>query len=196
VSGVGFNLGTLLPTLSAQRVRLRWLRDEDVPALFAIFGDPAVTRYWGHPVLPDSNAATALLQEIRELFTQQRLFQWGVALVDTDALIGTCTLAALDRENRRAELGFALARTFWGQGYMTEILRVLLRFAFGDLQLHRLTADTDPRNQPSIRTLERFGFRREGYLREHHLTQGEPQDSLIFGLLSYEWRKLNPTEIS
>ena len=44
MSSVGFNLTMALPTLSAQRVRLRWLEDKDVPALFAIFGDPQVTR--------------------------------------------------------------------------------------------------------------------------------------------------------
>jgi len=189
VSDADFNLGTVLPTLAAQRVRLRWLRDEDVPALFTIFGDPQVTRYWGHPAMPDLNAATKLLNEIRECFTRQQLFQWGVALAETDAVIGTCTLASLNSENRRAELGFALARTYWGHGYMNEILQILLRFAFSELQLHRLTADTDPNNQRSIRTLERLGFRREGYFREHYLIQGEPQDAILYGLLRSEWQK-------
>ena len=183
-----FNLGSSLPTLKAQRVHLRWLRDEDVPALFAIFGDPQVTRYWGHRVMPDVNAAASLLEEIRTLFVQRRLFQWGVALSETDQIIGTCTLASLNAENRRAELGFALAHAHWGNGYMTEMLRVLLRFAFDEMQLHRLTADTDPNNQPSIRLLERLGFRREGYFREHYLVQGEAQDSIMYGLLRSEWK--------
>jgi len=165
VSNADFNLGTALPTLTAQRVRLRWLRDEDVPALFTIFGDPEVTRYWGHPAMPDLNAATKLLNEIRECFTRRQLFQWGVASVETDVVIGTCTLASLNYENRRAELGFALARAYWGLGYINEILQILLRFAFLEMQLRRLTADTDPNNQPSIRTLERLGFRREGFPR-------------------------------
>jgi RimJ/RimL family protein N-acetyltransferase len=172
-------------------VRLRWLKDEDVPALFAIFGDPEVTRYWGHPVLPDLSAATALLADIREQFARQRLFQWGVALLVTDALIGTCTLASLNSENRRAELGFALARAYWGKGFMDEGLRELLRFGFSEMRLHRLTADTDPRNERSIRTLERLGFRREGCLREHYLVHGEPQDSILYGLLRSEWAKLH-----
>lgn len=183
-----FNLGTHLPTLKAQRVHLRWLRDEDVPALFAVFGDPNVTRYWGHRVMPDVKAAAALLEGIRTSFTQRELFQWGVALSETDSIIGTCTLASLDLENRRAELGFALAQAYWGHGYMTEMLRVLLQFAFTEMQLHRLTADTDPNNQPSIRLLEKLGFRREGYFREHYLVQGEPQDSIMYGLLCSEWR--------
>ena len=193
MSNVGFNFnpGTVLPTLPGQRVRLRWLRDEDVAALFRIFGDPEVTRYWGHSVLPDLSAARVLLKEIREKFAQQRLFQWGVALLATDAVIGTCTLASLDSENRRAELGFALARAYWGQGYMGDALRALLRFGFSDMQLHRLTADTDPRNERSIRIMEQLGFRREGYLREHYLLHGEPQDSILYGLLRSDWEEVS-----
>jgi len=189
MDNASFNPGIVLPTLAAKRVRLRWLRDEDVPALFTIFGDPEVTRYWGHPAMPDLDAATNLLNEIRQCFTRRQLFQWGVALIETNAIIGTCTLASLNSENRRAELGFALARSHWGHGYMNEMLQVLLRFAFAEMQLHRLTADTDPNNHSSIRLLERLGFRREGYFREHYLIQGEPQDAILYGLLRSEWQK-------
>ena len=190
LNDANLNLGDSLPTLKAQRVHLRWLRDEDVPALFSIFGNPAVTRYWGHPAMPDVKAAAALLENIRTSFTERSLFQWGVALSETDSIIGTCTLASLNLKNRRAELGYALAQSYWGQGYITEMLRVLLQFAFSEMQLHRLTADTDPNNQPSIRLLERLGFRREGYFREHHLVQGAPQDSIMYGLLRSEWEVL------
>ena len=196
MNSVGFNLTMALPTLSAQRVRLRWLEDKDVPALFTIFGDPQVTRcYWGQPVLPNPSAAAALLADIRQKFAEEQLFQWGVALADTGALIGTCTLASLDAANRRADLGFALARAYWGHGHMQEALRVLLRFAFSDLQLRRLTADTDPRNAPAIRTLERLGFRREGLLREHYLLHGEPQDSILYGLLRSDWQTLSSMKV-
>ena len=106
---------------------------------------------------------------------------------DGGQLVGTCTLAHLDAVNRRAELGFALAREFWGKGYMKAALRVLLNFAFGNLGLHRLYADADPQNARSIRTLERLGFVREGLFREHYLVQGHPQDALMFGLLKTEW---------
>jgi ribosomal-protein-alanine N-acetyltransferase len=186
VSGGAFDVGLTLPTLSAERVRLRWLTATDIPALYAIFGDAEVTRYWGFATLPDLAAAEALLAEIHRGFHQRTLFQWGVETIGTGEVVGTCTLAALDAANRRADLGFALGRAFWGRGYMTEILPPLLRFAFADLALHRVTADADPRNERSIRILERLGFRREGYLREHYLVQGEAQDAVVYGLLRSE----------
>lgn len=175
-----------LPTLDAGRVRLRWLTNADVAGLFAVFGDPEVMRYFGFAALPDEAAAEALLAEIHRGFREHVLYQWGVETVDGE-LVGTCTLARIDRANRRAEMGFALARTFWGRGYMAAALPAVLRFAFERLALHRVVADTDPRNAPSIRALERLGFVREGVLREHYLVQGEPQDAIVYGLLRSDW---------
>lgn len=176
-----------LPTITTERLRLRWLTPADVPALFAIFGDPAVCRYWSRSALPDLAAAASLQGEIARCFAERSLFQWGLAERDTDTVVGTCTLAALSSEHRRAEVGFALAQAVWGRGYLAEALHALLTFAFDTLELHRVEADVDPRNARSIRVLERAGFRREGHLRERYHLAGEVQDAVIYGLLRREW---------
>lgn len=175
-----------LPTIETERLRLRWLTAADVPALFAIFGDAEVCRYWSSPPMPDIAAAEALLREIEACFAARSLFQWGIAERDSDAVIGTCTLASLSAEHRRAEVGFALARSAWGRGYLAEALPALLAFAFDTLGLHRIEADVDPRNARSIRVLERVGFQREGYMRERYHLSGEIQDAVMYGLLHRE----------
>lgn len=176
-----------LPTLVTSNLHLRALTRADVSALFSIFGDPEVTRYWSHPALPTEDDAEKLHEHIISGFKKRSLFQWGLARREDDIVVGTCTLAGLDRGHRRAELGFALARAQWGQGLMAEMLPVLVDFAFGPLSLHRLEADVDPRNSASLRTLERLGFRKEGYLRERYHVGGETQDSVLLGLLAAEW---------
>jgi RimJ/RimL family protein N-acetyltransferase len=176
-----------LPTITTSRLRLRPLTPEDVPSLFGVFGDPVVCRYWSRPALPDLEAAATLQREIAQCFAERSLFQWGVAERETDAVVGTCTLAALSPEHRRAELGFALAQAVWGRGYLAEALPALLAFAFETLALHRLEADVDPRNARSIRVLERAGFRREGFMRERYHLAGEVQDAVMYGLLRHEW---------
>ncbi|HKG93293.1 MAG TPA: GNAT family N-acetyltransferase [Gemmatimonadaceae bacterium] len=177
----------VLPTLATERLTIRWLTAADVPALFAIFGDADVCRYWSHPPLADLAAASRLLAEIHAYFAARTLFQWGIARRDGGGVIGTCTLASIDAAHRRAELGFALRRDCWGRGYIAEALPALLAFAFETLGLHRLEADVDPRNEASVRVVERLGFRREGLLRERYHVLGDVQDSLIYGLLRREW---------
>jgi RimJ/RimL family protein N-acetyltransferase len=161
-----------------------------VEALYQIFGDPEVIRYWSSPALTDRAAAEALLQEIHDYFARGTLYQWGIARPETDQVIGTVTLAWIEREHRRSEVGFALAQPAWGHGYATEAVARLIEYAFDDLELHRLGADVDPRNEPSIRLLERLGFQREGLLRERYHLAGEIQDSLIMGLLRRDWEEL------
>ena len=176
-----------LPTLITDRLVLRSLALSDAPALFAIFGDPAVCRYWSRPALSDLSAAMELQREIARHFAARTLFQWGIAEQATGAIVGTCTLAALSSEHRRAEVGFALGQAVWGRGYIAEALPALLGFGFDVLGLHRLEADVDPRNERSIRALERVGFAREGYLRERYFLHEEVQDAIVYGLLRREW---------
>ncbi len=132
--------------------------------------------------------AEKLLGEIRSLFRSRTLFQWGVARVEDDAVLGTCTLARLDAKHRIAEVGFALARDRWGRGYMKEALPLMIDFAFSRLGLRRLEADVDPRNIAALGLLERFGFKQEGLLRERYCMNTELQDAVLLALLGREWK--------
>lgn len=181
------DLGRRLPTLEGERVELRWIEAGDLPALEAIFSDPEVTRFLGTPRIRGRRDAERFLGEIRAGFRERTLLEWGVAERTGGSLIGTCTLAGVSWLHRRAEVGFALNRRHQGQGIMSEALPLLVGFAFRELGLHRLEADADPRNVPSLRLLERSGFRREGYLRERYHQEGELQDAVFFGLLRREY---------
>lgn len=166
---------------------LRAITAEDADALFRIFGDPVLTRFWGHPALPDEAAADRLVAEIQAGAASGELLQWGIELDEASGLIGTCTLAAVDRTHRRAELGAALAPEVHGRGFAEEAARAVIRFGFEELDLHRITADVDPRNEAALVLARRLGFREEGRLREHHLQHGEWQDGVLFGLLASEF---------
>ena len=176
-----------VPTINANRVTLRPIDERDLDSLFTIFSDPEVMRYWSSPPLKDQEAARALLSDIQDKFRRKLYFQWGVAHRADDTLIGTSTLFHIESNNHRAEIGYALGRAHWGKGYIQEALRALLGYAFSELNIQRIEADVDPRNEASIRTLERLGFQKEGYLRERWKVNGEVQDALFYGLLRREW---------
>lgn len=178
--------GDALPTLRAKRVELCALTVADVPALFELFGDPAVTRYWSWPAFERIEQAADLFAQIAQSFADKSLFQWGIREVESGRVIGTTTLFQLDGRHRRGEVGFALRQDRWGQGLAGEAVARLLDFSFGELELHRLEADADPRNAGSLKLLERAGFRREGYLRERYHVNGEIADAVLLGLLRSE----------
>jgi RimJ/RimL family protein N-acetyltransferase len=177
-----------LPVIKTSRLTLRWISEDDIDSLYEIFSDPQVMRYWATTPLLDREAAVAMQSDIAKGNLNDTVWKWGVALSDNDKLIGTCTLFHLNLDNGRAEIGYALGRAYWGNGYMNEALKALVKHAFEVVQLRRLEADVDPRNAGSIRTLERLGFQREGYLRERWHVGGEIQDALFYGLLKREWQ--------
>jgi len=178
-----------VPTLAADRVTLRPLRSDDVYALFAIFSDAEVARYWSRPPMTHLAQARTMLRQVREGYRSGEILQFGIERKEDGAVIGTCTLFHIHAQSRRAELGYALGSAYWGQGYMHEALQRLARYAFEDLDFIRLEADIDPRNEPSERTLLRLGFVKEGHMRERWIVGGVVSDSAVFGLLRREWRR-------
>ena len=178
-----------LPIITTPRLVLRWISEDDIDSLYEIFSDPHVMRYWSTVPLPDREAAVALQREIAEGNGSETMLKWGIALRDSNRMIGTTTLFNLSLDNGRAEIGYAMAHAYWGKGYMNEALTALVAHAFEVMELRRLEADVDPRNAASIRTLERLGFQREGFLRERWHVNGEIQDAFFYGLLRHEWLK-------
>ena len=176
-----------LPLLQGARVHLRMLRAADVPRLYAQFGDPKVMLYWSRPPLMRIEEAQTLFEELDRGVRAGEFAQWAIARRSDDLMIGSCALFAHEPAHRRAEIGYALARAHWGQGHAQEALRLALEYAFNVLNLHRLQADSDPRNAASIRLLERLGFVREGLLRERWHVGGEIQDSAIYALLACDY---------
>ena len=95
----------------------------------------------------------------------------------------------LDEEGRIGDLGYSIARAWWGQGMVTEAARALIDAAFESMPtLTRIRASADSRNHASLRVLEKVGMTREAVLRGNHYTRDEACDEVCFGLLRGEWR--------
>ena len=183
-----FEWGLHLPTLRAERLTLRTLTEADVADVLTVFSDPLVLRYWDGPLMTTTQDVMQYIERIHYGFRRRELMQWAIADAATDAVIGTCTLTHLSITHERAEIGFALRQTRWGQGLGSEAVTVAINFAFQELGLNRIEADVDPRNERSLKLLERLGFHREGHLRERYYMNGERQDAVMMAVLQADWR--------
>ena len=170
--------------LRTARLTLRPVGLADVDALFALFADPQVVRYWSRPAWTERRQAEELVAADVAGLGEGQAVRLGVVLVDEDRPVGTFSLFALDRGSRRVEIGYALAPAVWGRGLATEAGRAVVDHAFDVLGLNRLEADVDPRNVSSARVLERLRFRQEGLLRERRIVASEISDSALYGLLN------------
>jgi RimJ/RimL family protein N-acetyltransferase len=119
----------------------------------------------------------------------ERTQQPSWAMLFEERVVGGITLR-ISQAHRLAELGYALARSCWGQGLATEAARAVLDTAFEVLSdLNRVRAIADPRNVSSLRVMEHVGMTREGLLRQNRVLRGELVDEVWCGILRKEWER-------
>ena len=110
-----------------------------------------------------------------------RLVFFSAAALGVSAT-ATWFLRIVSTRDKRAKMGYGLARAHWGHGYATEAGRLLVRFGFEQLGLVRIQAACAVENERSARTLERIGMQREGRL-AHYRWKGErPTDHYLYAL--------------
>lgn len=170
--------------LPGERLTLREFDDSDEEALHAFASDPVVTRFttWG----PNTPADTrAFLDAVRDQARSTARNRFALAAVDsaTGRLLGSAELFVESREHLRGELGWVFDPAYWGRGYATEATRLLLRFGFDDLGLHRIAATCHPDNRASARVLEKSGMSFEGRMRGHMRVRDGWRDSLLFAVV-------------
>lgn len=174
----------LTPTiLETERLRLRWITPGDAEALFAVLSDPLVTQYWsGGPWTSIEQAHKSIADSLANYADGSGL-RFVIELAGTPGMIGYVSLHHFVDASRRCEVGYALARPYWNQRYAGEALGAVIDYGFRELDLNRIEADIDPANVASARLLERYGFRKEGYMPERWIVNGQPADTVYYGLL-------------
>jgi ribosomal-protein-alanine N-acetyltransferase len=177
-----------VPVLESERLTLRGLRVDDAGDLFEVYSDPEVMRYWSSLPHPDRRRTRESIESIIAEVERGETLQWAIERRADGRVLGAITLM-LEQRQPRAELGYILGREHWGQRYAGEAQRRAIDYAFDELGLHRLEADTHPENTASSRSLERLGFRREGLLRERWQVGEAFSDSVVWGLLASDWRQ-------
>lgn len=178
------------------RLLLRELVEADAAAANTYECDPAAVRYQSHAPrsLTESLAYIQRVNVSTLEHTPRRLFDMAVTLRTASdepsggTFIGRAGLHITDPLSGQAELWYILHPAHWGRGYIPEALQGLLRLGFGELGLHRVIIDTDPRNHASIRVAQKLGMRQEAHFIENIFLKGEWCDSLIFALLDREFR--------
>jgi RimJ/RimL family protein N-acetyltransferase len=143
------------------RLILRRLSLADLPALTDLFADPKVMRFGDGPRSPEW--ARDWLDDCLASYERLGYGPWAVVEKAGGATIGYCGLFFYPDVNGRpeTEIGYRLARAYWGRGYATEAVMAARDYAFTALGLTRLIALIDPANAASIRVAEKAGLRYE-----------------------------------
>jgi len=174
------------PELLTERLRLRALTPRDASAVLAVVGDPEVTRYHSVPTLTTLAEAQAALERLGIALLARDAIRWAIELVEHGEMIGTVGLLRFDFEHRHAEIGYEIARRWWGLGLTPEAAAAVIRYGFSVLGLHRIDAGVLPENDASVRVLQKLGFIEEGTRRDYLYSKGRFHSFRWFSLLETE----------
>jgi ribosomal-protein-alanine N-acetyltransferase len=179
------------PQISTGRLRLTQISSSDGAALFAMFANPDVVRYYDLAPLTDLLQAEKLIELFASRHRSGLGIRWAIRLGQSEELIGTCGFNSWSDKMRNATIGYDLHPAHWRRGYATEAVAAAISAAFsGRLPcglLHRIQADVIPGNAASEKLLLKLGFREEGVRRESAYLHGAFHDMKCFGLLKPEF---------
>lgn len=174
--------------IETPRLLLREFRLADELDIHEYASDPEVVRLmiWG-PNTPELTRAflARTLEEQKEW--PRNSVGLAIELKDERRMIGSIGLRIKDEPNRTADIGYVLARRYWGRGYMPEAARAIVDAAFRRAGLHRVWATCDPRNRASYRVMEKIGMRREAHFRKNAFEKNEWRDSYLYAILAEDW---------
>lgn len=172
------------PVLETPRLILRPFGDEDAPALIRELGDVEVARETltiPHPYTPER--AAEFLADLPRRYAAGKAVVWAITERAAGALVGAVGLT-LTRAHRRAELGYWIAKSRWGQGVATEAARAVIQYGFADIELHRIDAHHFVENPASGAVMRKLGMQREGRLRAMVWRDGVPRDLELYAVLA------------
>lgn len=170
--------------LEGECVRLRPVEERDLPHFVEWLADREVTRWLAAIGDPPT------LEEERDWYFNLREnpdnVLWAIETLDGQ-LLGTVELRVTPR-SERAELGIAIQdKAHWSKGYGTEVIHLVLEFAFEELELNRVELTCDEENGRAIRCYEKCGFLREGLLRQHRFVDGNFYHTVVMAVLRGDW---------
>jgi len=178
-----------LPILETERLYLRPVSPRDAQDVFEYASDEEMTRYtlWSrHLSLEDSRF---FIEQILGSYAAGKPAPWAVVRRENNQMIGTTGFIHWYPAHARAEIGYAISRKFWGNGYATEASRCALEFGFTKMMCNRIEAVCNVPNTASARVMEKIGMKYEGILRQYLLAQGIYRDVKIYSILRSEWQK-------
>jgi [ribosomal protein S5]-alanine N-acetyltransferase len=171
-----------VPDLCGDVVHLRELTEDNVPTWYERASDPESAALAGDPIPESPAMGFQWLERNRERFRQHAGIRWAIVPTGSTHSVGSIGLTVTSQEERTAELGVVIGRAHWGKGMGTAAGHLVVRFAFGTLNLAEIRAELLQSNLASRRLLEKLGFRFQCAIPDFEQTDAGSLDGYLYVL--------------
>lgn len=177
---------------STERLVLRRVEHTDFAALYEIYGNEQNSRFqFGPSWSPEQVEEFIVSQSNIYLGDPGVPFVLAATEKLSESLAGAVELTISSVEDRQAEIGFTFNPSFCGRGLATEAVNAAVGFAFKHMDLHRVYAGVDTRNEASWKLMERIGMRREAHFIHANREGDDWIDDFVYAMLDCEWNGKN-----
>ena len=168
-----------LRELQTARLRLRRLSFDDVYDYYERLGsDGEVSKYMLFEPHQDIGETLALIEEALVRYEEENFYRWGIE--NGDGLIGVIELLHFDEESESCSFAYMLGKQWWGQGYATEAVLEVFRFAAEELGVKKLTADHMAPNAASGAVMRKAGMVQVGVIPGKYEKHGQRHDAIVY----------------
>jgi len=175
------------PTLETERLVLRNLTEEDAEQIFQYASDQDVARYVTWDVHQTMNDTYNFIRFALSRYEERKVAPWGIVYKDEGKVIGTIDFVYWNTDHKRAEIGYVLAKAYWGKGIMTEAASKVLEYGFNEMGLERIEARCLVENIGSERVMQKIGMTYEGTLRNCMYVKGNFRTLKVYSILRNEY---------
>ncbi len=172
--------------ISGERIDLRTVEKDDIEFLKSNINDPKVRKDLGQyrPYNRDKE------EEFVENISSGKEDQVHLLITDSEdgERIGVISLFEINKKSGNAEIGLWITPEHQEEGFGTEATKLIVKYGFDELRMHRLSARVFDDNPKSINIWEKLNFKKEGIIREGSFKDGKYVNVLIYGILKKEWK--------
>ena len=151
----------MFPVIKTEKLLMRQFADDDLVYVYTGLSNPEIIKYYGvsYQTMEETIVQMNYFSELEKLGTG---IWWAVCSKNNKDFYGAIGLSNINKEHKKAEIGFWLLKDYWGKGIMSEAISVVCNYSFNYLRLHRIEALVETGNSNCIKIMEKHNFNFEG----------------------------------
>jgi len=180
------HLGT--KKLETERLTLRQFTLSDSENMFKNWAqDNDVTRYLTWPSHKDIKVSINVIEQWLQNYGKNDFYNWAIVLKEIGEPIGNISIVKQSDDIKMVHFGYCIGKKWWNKGFVSEALKLLIKFFFEEVGINRIESRYDPNNENSGKVMLKCGMKYEGHMRQADRNNQGIVDAICYGIVAEDY---------